>query len=88
MKMVQESKDVGSQLRHGQHGGIRNQRKAAYRQGSQLRSAVSAQVGNDGAHTGQLLGKWPPVLTIGRCGMKKDHRQASPGVAIGQCRPV
>ena len=74
--------------RHGQHGRIWNQRKAAHRQGSQLRSAVSAQVGNDGAHPGQLLGKRPPVLPIERCGMKKDHRQAGPGVAKGQRRPI
>ena len=86
--MIQDRKNVSSQPRHVQHGSIWNHRKAAHRQGSKLRTAMPAKVGNNKAHSIQLFDERAPVFPIGRRGMEKHHGHSCPGIAKNQRSPV
>jgi hypothetical protein len=73
--MIQKGKDIGRQLSHGQHWRVRYPVELTEgKVPAQLGSAMSAQVGNNGAHAAHVFKQRAPEIVIERCRMEKNYR--------------
>src|SRR5580698_5618140 len=61
-KMIKESQNIGGQLRHAEHGCVRNARKPTHgKVAAQVRLSVTAKVGNNGTNAAEVVEKWAPI---------------------------